>query len=333
MVPVAYPNYPIPPNEQHRLRELERYGIENNIDDPHLGEILNLSTDVLEMPIGLISVVGEHEQRFVSRHGLDASGTPREMAFCSHAIAANEIMVVQDALDDERFNTNPLVLYKPGIRFYAGAPLQTATGYPLGTLCVLDREPRQWGEKQQRQLKSFSNLAMREIEWRYRSQLCPVTGLHQRKLLFELGEKEVIRSRKQGKDLSLACLDLDNFAQVNLRWGHAAGDRVLVDFCSLCQKFLNEDDLMARLYDESFALLLIDKDADTARAIGEGIRQATIGLHGIFSNSGYQLHVSGGISSLSEDDLGFTELLRRTEQALFLAKGNGRNQIASLIIE
>jgi diguanylate cyclase (GGDEF)-like protein len=330
--PVAYPDYPLPLNENQRLRELDRYALDPGIDYPHLNEVLELCTDVLDMPIGLITVVAENDQRFVCRHGLDALGTPRPMAFCSHAIAVNQILIVPDTHDDERFCTNPLVIDKPGIRFYAGAPLQTPRNFPLGTLCVLDRQPHVWTERQARHLKGFAHLAMREIEWRYRATLCPVTGLPRRDLLFRLGARELDLARRHSKPLCLLQLDLDNFSQINLRWGHKAGDQVLIDFCHLCESYLGEDDLLVRLYDEAFGLLLVNRNAEEAVAIGEELRLAAKRMLGIFTESGYHLHLSGGLTCVSESDRDFTDIFTRSERALFLAKANGRDQISLLLL-
>lgn len=328
-----FPEYPIPVNEPHRLRELERYGLDDGTDDPHLCRILELAADVLEMPIGMISLVDERCQRFLCRHGLDARSTPREMAFCAHAIAAEGIFVVHDALEDERFAGNPLVLGPPHIRFYAGCPLTTPRGYNLGTLCVVDQQPRPFSDRDRRRLSGFASLLMRELEWRHQSRLCPLTGLQRRDSFFDLAQREFTRAKEQGWPLALLSFDVDNFRQINMRWGHNAGDQVLIDLVSLCQGMLDEDDLMARIYDEEFSILIVGKDDSAALALAELVRLSVTQMHGVFSTSEYRVCISGGISSLSPADLDFQDLYDRSEQALLLAKNNGRNQIARLLAE
>lgn len=328
-----FPDYPIPVNEPHRLRELERYGLDDGSDDPHLCRILELTADVLAMPIGLISLVDERCQRFLCRHGVEVRSTPREMAFCAHAIAAEGIFVVTDATEDERFATNPLVLGPPHVRFYAGSPLTTQRGYNLGTLCVIDTQPRVFSEHEQQRLSAFTALLMRELEWRHQSRLCSLTGLHRRDSFFELAQKEFRRAQQQQWPLALLSFDVDNFRQINMRWGHAAGDQVLIDLVSLCQGMLDEDDLMARIYDEEFSVLIVGKDDAAALALAELVRLSVTQMHGIFSTSEYRVCISGGISSLSQSDRSFDDLYGRAEQALLLAKNNGRNQIARLLAE
>ncbi|MFO7629582.1 MAG: sensor domain-containing diguanylate cyclase [Prochlorococcaceae cyanobacterium] len=327
----AYPAYPVPADEELRLRDLERHGLLDSSPDPHFDRIVRLAADIFHVPIALISLVDANRQWFLSRHGLDVCESPRETAFCAHAIAADAVLVVPDAQADERFSTNPLVTGEPHIRFYAGAPLRSPDGHNLGTLCVIDRQPRAFGPQEVQRLQLLAELAMREIELRLAASHCPVTGLPHRKAFFAIGAKEFARARVQDSPLSLLTIDVDNFRQINQRWGHPAGDQVLLDLCQLCRGFLNEVDYLARLGDEQFALLLVGRDHEAATALAEELRLAVNAMAGVFSHSDYQLHISGGLTSLGSGDHHFGELVLRADRALELAKGNGRDQIASLL--
>ena len=200
----------------------------------------------------------------------------------------------------------------------------------LGTLCVIDRRPRQFTERQVRQLDALAALAMRELEWHQSSLLCPITGLHGRTMFFKLGDKELARARAEERPLSLVNLDIDNFRQVNNRWGHPAGDQVLHDFCQLTRRELGPDDLLARIGDEEFGLLLVNRDDRGAVAVAETLRQRAATMPGIHSGSDYRLRLSGGATALASRDRSFADLFYRADQALDLAKGNGRDQIALL---
>ena len=326
-----YPEYPIPRDEIQRLRELERRSVLDTAGDEHFDRLVQLASAVLGMPVALISLVDRDRPWFLSRLGLATQETPREMAFCAHAIADQEVLVVPDALLDERFRSNPLVLDEPHVRFYAGAPLRTEEGHNLGTLCVIDREPRQLSEQQVAMLKLMAELVMRELELRRLATIDPATGLYTRTSFFALADKELERALAKGMPLALLNIDVDDFRQINNRWGHEAGDRVLLDICRLTEQRLRSQDLFGRIGDEEFAVLLPGMAGDEAMGIAEAIRTEVAHLHGVFSHSDYQPCISGGLTCLSADDQAFLDLFSRADQALFLAKGNGRNQIASIL--
>lgn len=133
-----------PSQEQLRLQALQRLMVMDSCEETAFDDLTRMAADVFGTPIALISLVDGSRQWFKSRVGLQAQQTPREHAFCAHAIEApNEVMVVRDALSDPRFTANPLVKGDPNIRFYAGAPLVTTSGLALGTLCVIDSKPRE----------------------------------------------------------------------------------------------------------------------------------------------------------------------------------------------
>lgn len=131
------------PREARRLTALRAFDLLDTEPERAYDDITRIAAAVCETPIALVSLVDERRQWFKSRHGLAATETPREWAFCSYAIQGTDTFIVPDAGQDERFVDNPLVTGEPRIRYYAGAPLIDAEGQALGTLCVLDQQPRQ----------------------------------------------------------------------------------------------------------------------------------------------------------------------------------------------
>lgn len=158
----------LPENESERLEALQRYEVLDTESERKFDDLTLLAKHICDTPIALISFVDAERQWFKSRIGLTASQTPRAVSFCGHAILEEDVMVVPDAAADERFADNPMVTGEPGIRFYAGAPLLTSTGHALGTLCVIDRVPRELTEQQLEALRALARQVVAQLELRRR---------------------------------------------------------------------------------------------------------------------------------------------------------------------
>jgi PAS domain S-box-containing protein len=155
-----------PPDETARLRALDRYRVLDTPREQDFDDIAELASEICGTPIAVVNLVGDGRQFFKAEVGLGVRETPLESSFCRQALLQADFLYVPDATKDPRFACNPLVTGEPGLRFYAGALLKTAEGHPIGTVCVLDLQPRDLTEQQQRALRRLARQAMAQLELR-----------------------------------------------------------------------------------------------------------------------------------------------------------------------
>lgn len=255
---------PVPTDEAERIEELRNYRILDTEPEREYDDLVLLASNICGTPIALMSLVDTQRQYFKARVGLDATETPRDVAFCAHAILKNELMVVPDALKDQRFAENPLVTADPNIRFYAGAPLVTPIGHAMGTLCVIDRVPRILNESQQvalqalgRQVVALLQLRMAKEEAEQASRtmselLASLRTEHERseRLLLSLFPKPIADRLKKEPPTCIAEEYTDAtifFASVHDFW-RVAGSRPPKQFVELLNQVFSLYDQLADQY-------------------------------------------------------------------------------------
>lgn len=328
-------------DEAERLAALRRYEILDTPPEPAFDRIVRLASHVLGAPISLVSLIDESRQWFKARRGIDASQTPRSMAFCAHAILSDDVLVVPDARADRRFADNPLVTGDPNIRFYAGAPLRTPEGHRLGTLCVIDRRPRDLDDEKRGLLADLSSLVVDELELRRVNRVLGdmamrdgLTGLLNRRAFLMQADRLFGLARAQQRRLAVLMLDIDHFKGINDTWGHAIGDRVIVELTLVLRAALRKSTVIGRLGGEEFAVLLPEADAQRALQAAErmlvAINGASVPGNGTNGNAPVRFSASIGVASLGPDDTDFSTLLQRADRALYAAKQGGRNRVAVL---
>jgi GAF domain-containing protein len=162
---------PITSTEAARVAALNRYAILDSEPEQSFDDLVILAAHICKVPMAMLSLVDDHRQWFKSRFGVQVRETPREISICTHAIQQSDLFIVPDTLQDPRFRENPLVTGEPHVRFYAGTPLVNEDGFALGTLCVLDREPRELEVDQKEALNALGRLALRQMELRLNLEL------------------------------------------------------------------------------------------------------------------------------------------------------------------
>ncbi|MDX1495776.1 MAG: sensor domain-containing diguanylate cyclase, partial [Longimicrobiales bacterium] len=209
-------------------------------------------------------LVDEDRQWFKSRSGLETEETPRALSFCSHAIQGDDIMVVPDASADARFQQNPLVQGDPNIRFYAACPVRAPDGSKLGTICVIDHEPRELAADDADLLRDLAELVENEFRALELATVDDLTGLTNRRGFHAIAYHSLALCQRVGKPAALLMFDLDDFKEINDTRGHAAGDRVLRRFADQLLTSFRDSDVVARLGGDEFCVLLSGASAQEA---------------------------------------------------------------------
>ncbi len=160
----------LPKNELERINILKNLEILDTEFEKEYDDLVKLASSICNTPISLVSLIDNNRQWFKAKVGLEVRETGRDIAFCSHAILQDELFVVPNALEDERFCDNPLVIGEPNIRFYAGMPIKTKTGHKMGTLCIIDRVPRELTEHQKFALETLGNQLVNMLELRMQNK-------------------------------------------------------------------------------------------------------------------------------------------------------------------
>lgn len=239
----------IPENEANRQAALKAYQILDTLSEAEYDEITALASFICETPISLISLIDDHRQWFKSNLGIDVTETPKEIAFCAHAINdPKNPLVVEDARKDERFFDNPLVTEQPNVVFYAGIPLVNEDGFALGTLCVIDQKPKELKPAQLKALQLLANQLMKLLELRKKSH-------HLTTINFELQTKNEA---------------LEKFARV------AAHD---------IKSPLNNIIMLADLLEMSLGENLLEKDKSLIKEIQDASQELSIFIQGILDYS------------------------------------------------
>jgi len=325
-----------PADEAERLAVLQSYDVLDRPAEKLLDDLAALAARLTASPIALISLIDRDRQYFLSRTGLDVVETPRDAAFCAHAILTpDQILVVQDATADPRFADNPLVLGAPNIRAYAGAPLLGPERQPLGTLCVIDREPRCFDPGQLQTLEILARAACAALELQRTGRLLqnlaltdPLTGLANRRAFLTELDRAIARFQRDRRPFALLAFDLDGFKSVNDRDGHAMGDQLLRATAAAAGATLRRGEAIARLGGDEFAALLETADEAGAAAAGERVRKA---IAGALAALGHGVTASVGAVLFPAPPADAEAALAAADAQLYAAKRGGRNQVCCAI--
>ncbi len=284
-----------PADEADRLDALHALHVLDSEGEERFDRLTRMARRLFGVPIALVSLVDANRQWFKSCMGLEVRETPRDISFCGHAILGDELFVIPDAAADERFADNPLVTGEPRIRFYAGHPLRAPTGHKMGTLCIIDREPRTLGTEDAAVMKDLAAMAERELAALHLATTDELTRLSNRRGFRNLARHSLAFCDRHDVPAVLVYFDLNGFKPINDRFGHAEGDRALVAFANQMKAVFRDSDVFGRLGGDEFAVLLTNTPEHEAERSVERFR-AALDEHNRIAARGYDIAFSCGMA-------------------------------------
>jgi diguanylate cyclase (GGDEF)-like protein len=348
----------IPVDEARRLTALHATRLLGSAPEEAFDRITRMAARLLNAPTALVSLVDQDVQWFKSRCGFEASETPRDISFCGHAILDHEPLVVGDATQDPRFRDNPLVTGEPHVRFYVGVQLYSVDRMPIGTLCVLDRVPRQLSPDDLDILRDLARMVEQLIHHRQLATAAQalhahvlhdaanpelsaaagqvefllnhdvLTGISNRQALVRTIGQGLPEWRANGTPTLVASINLDKFKRLNEALGHHAGDQALVSVTWSLQPLLRPGDQLARVGNDEFVVLLPGLGDDSVAR--DRLRQLMQAVHREFkapAGGAIPLTCSIGYAIFPHDGDNADALLGNASLAMRRAKLLGGGQI------
>lgn len=331
------------PQEEQRLESLYELGLLDTPAEERFDRITRLVQRHFGVPIVLLTLIDEDRQWVKSSQGMSIRENPRGKTFCGHTILGTDVLHIVDALEEPKFRqlVGPLK-----IRFYAGCPLFSPGGLPVGSLCILDFVPRELNPEQKQSLRDFAaivesefrvdrmNSVHRELlvevdRLQHKALVDPLTRCWNRAAIMDILERETARATRDKVPLALSMLDLDHFKKVNDEHGHLIGDIVLKEVAERIRRQVRNYDSLGRYGGEEFLLVLPGCELDTATTQAERVREGVRGKPIRAEGVEISITASLGVTLWASDDTVETALAR-ADRALYRAKQDGRDRVHSL---
>lgn len=333
-------NMLIPANETDRLVAVRALNLTGSSSTtPELSALADLAKDVFETPFAAINIIDEDWQRTAAQAGLPLSECSRDLSICTRVVLANDILIVSDLAEHPELRGMPYVSGHPGFRFYAGAPVETDPGLPVGALCILDTRPREFGVGELAGLRRLAlvagallrlqkaNLVMglAERSLRVAAMTDPMTGFFNRSALASIVDEALEDTLVSGSTFGALYLDMDGFKGINDRFGHHAGDEVLRQAADRIRSVIRGADIAVRMGGDEFAIFIPDPPDAATLALVAG--RLVAAFHEPFQADGHSVHarLSVGGALAPQSGRRRVEFLKVVDGALYEAKAAGRN--------
>lgn len=339
------PQAPKPPDEEERLKSLHSLNILDTPLEHRFERITKMVCLMLGVPASAFTLIDSERQWFKSIQGIHGTENTLQESFCAYTILGDEIMIVPDAKKDRRFTDNPMVTgQNDDISFYAGCPVRAPDGRKIGSLCAIDRKPRDLSpehiyalrdlanmiesELKVAQLSHAQNQLMHELDTAKRLALIdPLTRVWNRAGIEDLVRREWAEAIRKEQPISFAICDIDHFKKVNDTYGHPVGDVVIQETAKRLLLGLRTEDAVGRIGGEEFMIILPGCPLENLFDTLERIRLGVI-LEPIVTSAG-NLNITiscGGTGDTPSTLSQSSQLIELADNALYRAKRAGRNQ-------
>jgi diguanylate cyclase (GGDEF)-like protein len=284
-----------PKNEDIRVAALRSLDILDTEPEERFDRLTRIAKRLFKVPIALVSFVDINRQWFKSCQGLEVKEMSRDISFCGHAILGDDIFIISDTLLDDRFYDNPLVINEPRIRFYAGIPLVISSEIRVGTLCLIDREPRILSEEDKELLRDLGQMAVQDLTLVQLATIDELTQISNRRGFSALAIHALNLCKRMKRPASLFFFDLDFFKEINDRFGHAEGDIALINFSKILKDAFRESDVVGRLGGDEFVALLTNANQTETNLILLRLEKVLEDFNKQNSSRGYEIAYSVGV--------------------------------------
>ncbi|WP_163931592.1 diguanylate cyclase [Paraferrimonas sp. SM1919] len=310
----------IPKNEEARLAAVAALNILDTPSEERFDRITRMAKRMFNVPVAVFSIIDSDRQWMKSADGLERAEVPRDISFCGHTILQPEILMVADTFKDERFVDNPFVEGEPYIRFYAGCPIRCIDGSALGSLCLVDYQPRTLTDEDIQDLKALGQTAENELAAIELAIMDELTQIHNRRGLNAIAPQALNFCLREQLAATLVYLDLDKFKPINDTHGHDEGDYVLKTFANDIKTNLRESDIVARIGGDEFVVLLMNTNENSANDFIKRFAN-TVAAHNQQAGKGYDIEFSFGMTEFDLDNpQTLDELLKITDEKMYQHK-------------
>lgn len=329
---------PLPPDESARQAALDETGLVYTPAEERFDRVTRLAARLFNAPMVAISLIDQDVQWFKSSVGLEAAETPRATSFCAHALESGRL-VIEDALEDPRFVDNPHVVGDPHIRSYAGKTIHSASGYPLGTLCVIDSSPRVFTSEELQLLEDLSAIVEEELRrppppdsadalmqgmdrWARERALDAVTRCWNHDAMVELLMREHQTASSSGQSFAVALLGLERMAPIRRNLGDAGADHVLAEVAATLRRAVGRNAALGRYDANGFLVVMPNVGEREARVVADAAARAL--ARKSFRAGAVSVHIglTAGVA-VWQTGMGVVQLVEAAAQALAAARASG----------